>query len=281
MRTITRTIAVLAVAAACGCARRPNMALDQARAAYQEAQQSPEVTAEAPVALHEARQALDDAERAYDKDRDQKDVNTLAYVAQQKVKIARQVAREKQADDVSRRLAEQRNEVVANARTGEARLERERARALADELQELRAKETERGTVITLGDVLFETNKAELKPGAMRDLGRLVDVLRRDANRRVVIEGHTDDTGAADYNRRLSQERADAVRDYLVSQGISPDRIVSRGLGESYPVATNGTAAGRQQNRRVEVILPPTTSATAGYGRRRESTPARTRAVED
>ncbi|HYR97115.1 MAG TPA: OmpA family protein, partial [Candidatus Binatus sp.] len=137
---------------------------------------------------------------------------------------------------------------------------------LEEELRQLHAKQTERGTVITLNDVLFETGSAELKPGAMRDLQRLVVVLRDEPDRQVVIEGHTDDVGTAEHNRQLSQERADAVREALVTNGISRDRIEARGLGESYPVAPNSNQAGRQQNRRVEVIIPPP-SATAGAGK--------------
>jgi outer membrane protein OmpA-like peptidoglycan-associated protein len=133
-----------------------------------------------------------------------------------------------------------------------ARFELESARA---RLAELEAKQTERGLVVTLGDVLFEVDRAELKPGAQRSLSELVQVLRENENATVVIEGHTDSTGTRDYNLSLSTRRAESVRGYLISQGIAAHRITAAGLGPDYPVASNTDAAGRQQNRRVELVI--------------------------
>jgi outer membrane protein OmpA-like peptidoglycan-associated protein len=139
-----------------------------------------------------------------------------------------------------------------------ARMELDATRA---RLAELEAKQTERGLVVTLGDVLFEVDRAELKPGAERSLSELVQVLRENSNSTVVIEGHTDSTGTRSYNMSLSQRRADSVRNYLIGQGIAAQRITAAGLGPDYPVASNNDAAGRQQNRRVELVIqdrPPT-----------------------
>ena len=140
-----------------------------------------------------------------------------------------------------------------------ARLEAEHARAanarLRDELGRQATRETERGLVLTLGDVLFAVGKADLKPGARLTLDKLVAAMKRDRETTVVIEGHTDSTGKRDYNLGLSQRRANAVRGYLTTRGIANSRIKSRGLGPDYPVATNATEAGRQQNRRVEVLV--------------------------
>jgi outer membrane protein OmpA-like peptidoglycan-associated protein len=122
-------------------------------------------------------------------------------------------------------------------------------------LQELNAKQTERGMVVTINDVLFDTNRAELKPGAMRSIEKLGALLRDDRSRRVEVNGFTDSTGSQDTNDVLSARRASAVRDALVSQGVTNDRVIARGLGEAYPVASNDTAAGRQMNRRVEIVL--------------------------
>jgi outer membrane protein OmpA-like peptidoglycan-associated protein len=267
MRTMGITVAAVAAAAiVTGCAPRTNRALERAQAAYQEAATSPDVSQKAPVALHEAQEALDRARRAWDEDHDDQDTNSLAYVAERRVEIARNAAEQKKAEEEAQALNADRDRVLLEARTGEAQTARERARRLEQELSQLHARKTERGTVVTFGDVLFETGRAELKPGAMRDIDRLATVLRQEPDRQVVIEGHTDSTGSPDTNRRLSEERADAVRDALVTSGIPADRIVTRGLGEGYPVASNATAAGRQQNRRVEIIIPPT-SATAGAGR--------------
>ncbi len=131
----------------------------------------------------------------------------------------------------------------------------ERARKLQAQVAELEARQTERGLVLTLGDVVFDTGKAKLKGGAMRTIDQLTGFLNQYPQRKLVIEGHTDSVGAADYNQRLSEERADSVRFALLDRGIASTRIMVRGLGEDYPVANNDTAAGRQQNRRVEVII--------------------------
>lgn len=123
------------------------------------------------------------------------------------------------------------------------------------QLKELDAKKTERGMVITLGDVLFSVNKAELSSGGMRNVQKLANFLNQYPQRKVLIEGHTDSTGSLRINQPLSERRADAVRTALVGMGISGDRIETRGYADAYPVASNNTAAGRQLNRRVEIIL--------------------------
>jgi outer membrane protein OmpA-like peptidoglycan-associated protein len=123
----------------------------------------------------------------------------------------------------------------------------------------LQAKQTDRGLVLTLGDVLFDTGQATLKPGAMSTIQRLAEFLRESPERGVTIEGHTDSVGADSYNMLLSENRARSVSSALSGQGIPTDRIVAVGKGESTPVAGNDSAAGRQQNRRVEIIVsnPP------------------------
>lgn len=127
--------------------------------------------------------------------------------------------------------------------------------AMQSRLTELQTAETERGLVVTLGDVLFEVDRAAIKPGATRALDQLSRVLADDPDAHITIEGHTDSTGSRDYNLDLSKRRADVVRAYLVTHGVDPSRITVRGLGQEYPVASNDTEAGRQQNRRVEVII--------------------------
>ena len=128
---------------------------------------------------------------------------------------------------------------------------------LEQSLQALQAKvkQTDRGLVLTLGDVLFEFNKSDLKAGALRNLYPLVSFLKQNSSREVAIEGHTDGIGSESYNLQLSQRRADAVRSFLVENGITQDRVTARGLGEGYPVASNNTEPGRQMNRRVEIVI--------------------------
>lgn len=130
-----------------------------------------------------------------------------------------------------------------------------RAAKLQQELAALQAQQTERGMVLTLGDVLFDTGRAELKSGAFSTVDRLATFLRENPERRVAIEGHTDSVGSDSFNLSLSQRRADAVRAALVSRGIDGTRITATGMGEAAPVANNSTAEGRQRNRRVEVII--------------------------
>lgn len=154
---------------------------------------------------------------------------------------------ERRAADLARTDAE-----IARADADAAKLQ---IQALVIQLSELEAKQTERGLVVTLGDVLFEVDRADLKPGATRSLGELIQVLRENPNAIVAIEGHTDSTGTRDHNLSLSQRRAESVRSYLVSQGIDAARISAQGLGPDFPVASNGDAAGRQQNRRVELVI--------------------------
>ena len=125
------------------------------------------------------------------------------------------------------------------------------------QLAELNAKQTERGMVLTLGDVLFDTGQSTLKAGAQSTIDRLAEFLRSSPESTVVIEGHTDSVGGEDYNMQLSQRRADAVGTELLNRNISGDRVTSAGTGESAPIASNDTDAGRQQNRRVEIIVSP------------------------
>ena len=127
---------------------------------------------------------------------------------------------------------------------------------LERELAALKARETAHGLVLTLGDVLFAPDQSEPTTAAMRKLAPLVTILKDQPQRSIRIEGYTDSRGSASDNLDLSQRRADAVRDFLIDNGISPRRITARGYGEAVAVASNTTRAGRQENRRVEVIVP-------------------------
>jgi outer membrane protein OmpA-like peptidoglycan-associated protein len=171
-------------------------------------------------------------------------------------------ARATASDALAAAAAERRAAELARSEARETRVEIDALRA---DLSDLQAQQTERGLVVTLGDVLFETDRAELKPGAERTLDGLVRALRDDPAASVSIEGHTDSTGGRDYNIDLSLRRAQAVKDYLASRGIDPGRVSALGLGADYPVASNTTEAGRQQNRRVEVVVQ---TQVASLGRR-------------
>ena len=137
----------------------------------------------------------------------------------------------------------------------EALAAEERTKKLEAQIAELEATKSERGLVITLGDVLFDTNKSELRSGAHYTIDKLAAFLAEYPTRNVQIEGFTDSTGAEEYNRRLSERRAEAVRNVLAAQGVDSRRLMTRGYGVAFPVASNETAEGRQRNRRVEIII--------------------------
>jgi outer membrane protein OmpA-like peptidoglycan-associated protein len=185
-----------------------------------------------------------------------------------------EIERQKADADAARAAAEQAR-LAAEAQAEQARLaaeaqardaqaaaaqaEREKAE-LRDKLRQqlnviLETRETARGLIVNLSDVLFDFNKANLKPGAREKLARVAGIVQSHPGLVMQVEGHTDNVGSDDYNQRLSERRATAVRDYLVEQGIASNTIGTAGFGESQPVATNGTAAGRQQNRRVELVV--------------------------
>jgi outer membrane protein OmpA-like peptidoglycan-associated protein len=138
-----------------------------------------------------------------------------------------------------------------------------RSRQLEVQLKELDAKKTARGLVITLGDVLFDTNKAQLSPGGMRGVQKLADILKQYPQRNVLVEGFTDSIGSSASNQDLSDRRARAVRTALQDTGISAERIANRGYGQTFPVASNASAAGRQLNRRVEIVVSEDDKAIA------------------
>jgi outer membrane protein OmpA-like peptidoglycan-associated protein len=227
------------------------------------------VVTNAPVPLREAHQALLRAEQVWSDHHDTAEVQHLAALATQRVEIAKVVADKKVAEAEIQQGTKERDRVLLDARTRAAqRSQLEAARAtqqaqvataqvqqLQQELASLQAKQTERGLVLTLGDVLFETGKADLRPGALRNLYPLVTFLQKYPERRVVIEGHTDNVGSDAYNLDLSQRRADAVRDFLLQNGVKAAQMSMRGYGKASPVASNNTAGGRQQNRRVELII--------------------------
>lgn len=182
----------------------------------------------------------------------------IAEVAEEQADIAREearIARDSLALEERKAALAERKASIARR---EAKLMKEvdtRTAQLEEKLADLRARETERGLVLTLGDVLFETDQAQLTADAMRKLYPLVTLLKENERRDISIEGFTDSSGAESYNLNLSQERADAVRDFLVANGIDPERIKAQGYGEAKPVASNADAAGRRENRRVEVIV--------------------------
>ena len=182
---------------------------------------------------------------------------------QQARALAAQSDRDKATADAARVAAESARlaaEAQAQqARAAAAQADREKA-ALRDQLRQqlslvLETRETARGLIVNLSDVLFDTGRANLKPGAREKLAKVAGILLSHPGLNTQVEGHTDSVGDADYNQRLSENRADSVRTYLVGQGIASSAVGTAGFGEGQPVASNDTASGRQQNRRVELIV--------------------------
>ncbi len=138
------------------------------------------------------------------------------------------------------------------ARAAKAKAE---ADTLMKELSDLKARQTERGIVLTIGEVLFAFGKADLSSKADRSVDKLAEFLKKYPNRNVLIEGHTDNIGSDEYNLDLSQRRAESVKEKLVGDGVGPDRITTVGYGEKYPAVSNDTDENRALNRRVEVII--------------------------
>jgi outer membrane protein OmpA-like peptidoglycan-associated protein len=251
-----------ALLAGCASAPQRNDQLEQARVEVQNLSADPLAQQAASDDLAAARASLDQAEGAFQQKAPPEKVDQLAYLATRhaqagEARISEARARQEVAraqhdrDDI---LLAARERETQNAKT-EAAVAQTQLASARQELMDLQAKQTNRGLVMTLSDVLFDTGHATLKPGADRDMDRLAQALKDNSNTRVIIEGHTDSVGGDDYNMALSEKRAEAVADALQMRGVPSDRYEVKGLGKAFPVASNETQAGRQQNRRVEIIF--------------------------
>jgi len=260
---------------ACVSIPQPNATLENARIAVQTAEADPNVNKYAALDLDVARKNLNNAENAALHHQDA-DIAQSAYLATQNARLAQAHAAAK-ADDARVAAGQiERDQIMLAARTREAdnaRLAAANSKQVAEsalnqrdqaneetarvqaELDALKATPTPRGMVLTLGDVLFDTGRAELKAGASRKIDQLAQFLIEHPDRRVQIDGFTDSVGSDPYNQDLSQRRANAVREALIARGVDSSRIGTEGYGKSYPVANNSDSGGRQLNRRVEVVI--------------------------
>jgi outer membrane protein OmpA-like peptidoglycan-associated protein len=289
-RSTMSLLAAAVLAVACASAPVTTPTLDQARADFVAANNNPQVSQYAPLEFKQASEALDQANAAAARRESLNDVDRLAYVAKQRIATAMEVAKAKGAEANIANASRERDQVRLEARTAEAdraKREAEAAQAAAAQAQaqaqaaqqqaaatqeqnaalaqraavleallvELQAVKTERGYVVTIGDVLFATNQATLTPNGISTLRKLADVMAQNPNRTVLVEGFTDSTGSSSYNQELSQRRAEAVASALGSMGVARDRIAMKAYGEAFPVASNDSASNRQLNRRVEIVL--------------------------
>ena len=297
-RTLIAGSALMALAA-CQTTPTPNPDLVAARSSLEQARGNPYVARSGAVELQNAQLALTRAETAWATDHDVDQTRHLAYLASKRADIAMAIGLQAQSDERVQQFTAEREKVRLQARTREADMATADARAaqtdarnaqtdaqiskdqadaarllalqqagraetLERELSDLQARKTDRGMVVTLGDVLFDTGKATLQPGAQRSVSQLVQVLTRHPERRVLIEGFTDSVGSDEMNLQLSQRRAEAFQRELMNGSIASDRIEVRAWGEANPVADNSSAAGRQRNRRVEVLFSDAEGRLAG-----------------
>lgn len=236
--------------------------LEVARAVVPQVEASPRAGIAASN-VSEARKALDSANKMYDQGGKVGDIQFEAQVASRNAQIANEKILAAQAREEIDKGNAERQAVVAEARAAQAKAAERRASTLEQELADMRAKKTDRGMVLTLGDVLFDTGKATLKPGAYNTVDRLANVLKEAPDRKVTIEGHTDSTGSAELNQALSERRAAAVQTALLERGVNSNQIIAVGKGMDSPIASNADASGRQRNRRVEMIFTDSQSKVA------------------
>ncbi|MET3119550.1 outer membrane protein OmpA-like peptidoglycan-associated protein [Undibacterium sp. GrIS 1.8] len=283
-------LAMAVFVSACSSMPKTTSLLDQTRSDYAMAQSNPKVASYASLEMKQAGDALDQANAAAKNNDNADKIDKLAYVAKQKIALTQEVAKQKSAEADIASAGKERDQIRLDQRTNEAdKAKASAAQALASaeqaklaaqiaqgqamdaqrqtqdaqaraaqleaQLADLAAKKTDRGMVITLGDVLFGTDMARLNPEGLRTAKKLADVLQQNPQRTVLVEGFTDSTGTAAHNQELSERRATSVRTALQEMGIAPERVAVRGYGQAYPVASNTTAQDRQLNRRVEIVL--------------------------
>lgn len=291
MKTISTLGLLLAIAGATGCASAiAPPELVSARTVYDRASKGPAATLN-PTDLHTAKESLDAAEASFEKEGDTQVTRDLGYTAERRTETAESKARAMQASGEKEQVVAQMHATTAaQAKMSAAELakanqqlaskdqalqaqgnqlqsevqrrqeaEKRAAQAAADLAKLASVKQETRGMVITLsGAVLFTSGKSELLPAAQVKLNDVAKALiEQDPDSKMVVEGHTDSQGTAAANQELSQKRAQAVRDYLVSRGIAGDRVTAQGFGPTRPIGENNSPEGRANNRRVEIVVQP------------------------
>lgn len=264
--------ALTLLAAGCASDNVPPPSITTARSTYDQISRDPTVVKYASLELQKAQDSLNQAEQEWHSGKSAAEVDSAAYVAERRAQTAQETAKLRDAEDRLKLATAQAARTAQNQRQEQAQMaqmaqmaqdtqstmaeQNQRIQQLQDQLAQLRSGQARGGMVLTLGsDVMFDTGKSELKPGAESTIRQVAAFLRQHRDRSVVVRGYTDNVGSADFNMRLSQARANAVKAALVEAGVSPDQVSAFGMGESAPVATNSDAGGRQLNRRVELAI--------------------------
>jgi outer membrane protein OmpA-like peptidoglycan-associated protein len=294
MKTIRTKWLLCALAGVGGCASTtPPQDLITARNSYDRASHGPTAALD-PADLHSAKESLDLAESSFTSEGDTQQTRDLAYTADRRVQIAEahaatmassqqqqqtlgemhaaetsqvqktsaQLGRANQQIALQGQAMQNQNQQILTEQERRREADERARKATADLAAFASVKQETRGLVITLsGSVLFASAKSDLLPGARVKLNEVADALsKQDPLSKIVVEGHTDSQGGVSYNQDLSQHRAQSVLDYLVSRGVAADRVSAQGFGSTRSVADNGSAEGRANNRRVEIIVQPTAS---------------------
>ena len=256
-------VTLLPISILAGCASTPeeNSQINSLEQEIQTISSMDEGQKYAPIAVQKAKESLEEL-RALAKDDDSKAYEQQLYITQKKVEIAEQMIAMNKAEEVIGNSELRRKDIlldserqnVQQARAEAAQMSA-RAQSLESKIQDLKTKETERGLVLTLGNVLFESGEATLRSGSKRTIENLAQFLNEYPEREILIEGFTDSTGAESFNQSLSEDRAEAVKALLVRSGVASSRVQTTGYGEEFPVASNDNQSGRLQNRRVEIIV--------------------------
>ncbi|MBU3058417.1 MAG: OmpA family protein [Pseudomonas indica] len=256
-RTVSFIVTTLGVVLLSACASQPNseQALEEARIKFQKVKEDSNVLRSAPKDVIRAGESLARADRLSSYWGSGEDVAHYAYLSQRYSEIAVQHGELVMNQERAARLELERERLQLALREAKLLSVQQQGKWLEEQMVNLAATETERGLVMTLGDVLFDTGRAELKASANRTVLKLVQFLQLNPRRVVRIEGYTDSSGDKQENLELSRARAQTVADVLTDLGIDTKRIQVEGYGEQYPVAENASSRGRAQNRRVEIVF--------------------------
>lgn len=272
MRNLTALILTSQIALLGACASNPEessqiKSLKQEIASIESLEATESEKQYAPIAVQKAREAVDKL-NSIDKGNKEAYEHQL-YLTEKKIEIAKEMVKMEKAEEIIANSEVRRKDVLLSANRQQLQAERKevknlkdqaakmtgRAEELQQQVENLKTENTDRGLVLTLENVLFQTGSATVQTGSMRTIQQIAQFLNEYPDRDILIEGFTDSRGDETYNQQLSQQRAQEVKRILTRNGVDESRIQTEGYGENYPVANNSTEVGRQQNRRVEIVV--------------------------